>query len=93
MNSISLGKQIAIVGTYSSGKIGICHILVSKIIVMNIKTNISRETARFSYYLASSRIIFKMQLDLLVKHVSEEMDNIRLNKIVVCDINVLEVLV
>jgi deoxyadenosine/deoxycytidine kinase len=93
MNSISLGKRVAIVGTHCSGKTSICHGLVSKLISMNIKANISREAARLSYYLASRKIIFEMQFDLLVKHVSEEMDNIRSNEIVICDRTVLEVLV
>jgi len=84
--------KIGIVGTHFSGKTTICHKLVAELKSLNYKADIVREAARYSYFYTSGIRNFEMQLDLLTRHVTEELDISRTNDIVVCDRTVIDIL-
>jgi GTPase SAR1 family protein len=84
--------KIAIIGTHNSGKTTLCHKLVAELKEANYKVELVREAARYSYYLASGIRSYEMQLDILTRHVTEELDSFRTGEITICDRTVLDVL-
>jgi hypothetical protein len=83
--------KIAIVGTHVSGKTSICYDVVAELKKMNLRADVAREASRLSYYLAADIRNFEMQLDLLTRHVSEELESLRTSDIVICDRSVIDI--
>lgn len=83
--------KIAIVGTHVSGKTSLCYEVVAELKKQNLRADVAREASRLSYYLAADIRNFEMQLDLLTRHVSEELESLRTSDIVICDRSVIDV--
>lgn len=88
MNNIKVG----VIGTHFSGKTSLCHQVVGILRSEGYLVDYVREAARNSYYLASGVISFAMQLDILNRQISEELEMARTSELVICDRTVIDVL-
>lgn len=88
MNKLKVG----IIGTHYSGKTALCHQIVGRLRSDGFLIDYVREAARNSYYLASGEYSYAMQLDILNRQISEELEILRTSELVICDRTVLDVL-
>lgn len=88
MNKLKVG----IIGTHYSGKTALCHQIVGELRSEGFLIDYVREAARNSYYLASGEFSFAMQLDILNRQVSEELEILRTSSCIICDRTVIDVL-
>jgi thymidylate kinase len=88
MNKLKIG----IIGTHYSGKTALCHQVVGQLRSEGFLIDYVREAARNSYYLASGVFNYAMQLDILNRQISEELEILRTSELVICDRTVLDVL-
>ena len=84
--------KIGIIGTHYSGKTALCHQVVGQLRSEGFLIDYVREAARNSYYLASGVFNYAMQLDILNRQISEELEILRTSELVICDRTVLDVL-
>lgn len=84
--------KIGIIGTHYSGKTALCHQIVGILRSQGLLIDYVREAARNSYYLASGEFSYAMQLDILNRQISEELEILRTSEYVICDRTVIDVL-
>lgn len=84
--------KIGIIGTHYSGKTALCHQVVGQLRSEGFLIDYVREAARNSYYLASGIFNYAMQLDILNRQISEELEVLRTSDLVICDRTVIDVL-
>lgn len=84
--------KIGIIGTHYSGKTALCHQVVGQLRSEGFLIEYVREASRNSYYLASGVFNYAMQLDILNRQISEELEILRTSELVICDRTVLDVL-
>ena len=84
--------KVGIIGTHYSGKTALCHQIVGILRSEGLLIDYVREAARNSYYLASGEFSYAMQLDILNRQISEELEILRTSEYVICDRTAIDVL-
>jgi GTPase SAR1 family protein len=84
--------KVAICGTYHSGKTSFCHRVVAELKSKNYNAELTRESARKSYYLAVGERNIYTQVEIFARQISEEIEYLRINDILICDRCLIDIL-